>query len=159
MPSTGRDMSTQKLLAHLPMLYNPAAKSALLVGYGSGVTAASALVHPIESLDIVEISEAVIETSSLFSSVNLNALDDSRSNLYVDDAKTFLHLTKNKYDIVISEPSNPWIAGIGNLFSVEFYKEVKEHLNSGGVIAQWFHSYEMDNKTLQLIIRTFGFGV
>ena len=154
--SSGRDMPTQKLLAHIPMIYNPDAKSLLLIGYGSGVTAGSALRHPIENLDVIEISEAVIDASDYFNEFNYDALNDNRVNLHIEDAKTFLQLTKQTYDVVISEPSNPWIAGIGNLFSAEFYRDIKEHLNPGGVIAQWFHSYEMDDETLRLIIRTFS---
>lgn len=70
--------------------------------------------------------------------------------------KTFLTRTPQGYDVIISEPSNPWIAGIGNLFSVEFYREARAHLNAGGLMAQWFHSYEMDDDSIRLILRTFS---
>jgi tetratricopeptide (TPR) repeat protein len=87
---------------------------------------------------------------------NYNALEDSRLHLHLEDAKTFLRLSPRRYDVIISEPSNPWIVGIGNLFSVDFYREARQHLSEGGILAQWFHTYEMDDDTLRLILRTFA---
>ena len=98
----------------------------------------------------------MVEGSRFFASHNHQALRDARLKLYLEDAKTFLKITPQRYDIVISEPSNPWIAGIGNLFSVEFYQDVKKRLQPNGLVVQWFHAYEMTDETLKLVLRTFA---
>ncbi|MFH1777089.1 MAG: fused MFS/spermidine synthase [Candidatus Omnitrophota bacterium] len=153
--STGADMPTQILSAHLPLLLKPAAKDVLVVGLGSGVTCGSALLHPIKNLDLIEISRTVVEANKCFSSYNYNALRDARLNLHLEDAKTFLLRTDKKYDVIISEPSNPWISGIGALFSQEFYQECYNHLNKRGIMLQWVQTYEMNNETFALILQTF----
>jgi spermidine synthase/tetratricopeptide (TPR) repeat protein len=150
------DLPTQLLLAHVPLLLNPDAKQVLVVGLGSGITAGSALRYPVERLDLVEISAGVVEAAHFFKDHNYNVLQDPRLHLHLEDANTFLRLSSRRYDVIISEPSNPWIVGIGNLFSVEFYREAQRHLNEGGLLAQWFHTYEMDDDTLRLILRTFA---
>jgi spermidine synthase len=154
--SSRGDLPTQLLLAHVPLLLKPDANQVLVVGLGSGITAGSALRHPLERLDLVEISAGVVEAAQFFTDHNYNALEDSRLHLHLEDAKTFLRLSPRRYDVIISEPSNPWIVGIGNLFSVDFYREAQQHLTEGGILAQWFHTYEMDNNTLRLILRTFA---
>jgi len=150
------DLATQILLAQVPLVLKPETKTVLVVGLGSGITAGSVLRHPIERLDVVEISSAVVEAERFFKPYNYNALQDPRLHLHIEDAKTMLKLTPDRYDVIISEPSNPWIAGIGNLFSVEFYREVLRHLESGGLMVQWFHRYEMSDDNFQLILRTFA---
>lgn len=149
------DLPTQVLLGQLPLLLRPQARSALVIGLGSGVTAGSVLTHPVESVDCIEISPEVVEASEFFNDVNNRPLDDPRLRLYIDDALAFLKLTSNTYDVIVSEPSNPWIAGIGNLFTIEFFEECKKRLNHGGVIIQWFHLYEMNDDLMKLVIRTF----
>jgi spermidine synthase len=154
--SSRGDLPTQLLLAHVPLLLKPDADEVLVVGLGSGITAGSALRHPLERLDLVEISAGVVEAAQFFRDYNYDCLHDPRLYLHLDDAKTFIRLSPRRYDVIISEPSNPWIAGIGNLFSVEFYREARQHLSEGGILAQWFHTYEMDDNTLRLILRTFA---
>lgn len=154
--STGADMPTQLLLGHLPSLLAPAPRDALIVGLGSGITAGAVLTHPLASVDVVEISAAVVEASRLFAPYNHNALEQPRLKLILDDAKTYLQRTGKRYDVIISEPSNPWIAGIGNLFSIEFYQAARAALRPDGLFVQWFHVYEMDNATLKLVLRTFA---
>lgn len=150
------DLATQLLLAHVPFLFAAEARQALVIGLGSGITAGAALRYPVERLDLVEISAGVVEAAQFFHPHNARALDDPRLRLHLEDAKTFLAWTPQGYDVIISEPSNPWIAGIGNLFSVEFYREARAHLKAGGLMAQWFHSYEMDDDNVRLILRTFS---
>jgi len=154
--SSHGDLPTQLLLAHVPLLLKPDASQVLVVGLGSGITAGSALRHPLERLDLVEISAGVVEAAKFFIDHNYNALQDSRLHIHLEDAKTFLRLSPRRYDVIISEPSNPWIVGIGSLFSVDFYREARQHLTDGGILAQWFHTYEMDDDTLRLILRTFA---
>lgn len=149
------DLPTQIMLAQLPMLLHTKPDSALIIGFGSGVTAGSILIHDIRSVDCVEISPEVIEASEYFEHVNGKPLSDPRFKLYLEDAHAFLNLTKNRYDVIISEPSNPWIAGIGNLFSVEFFKTCREKLKEGGLMVQWFHLYEIDDAIFKVVLRTF----
>ena len=149
------DLSTQVLLGQLPMMFHPHVNSALVIGLGSGVTVGSILSHPVQSVDCVEISPEVIEASKYFASVNNNALSDPRVAVHTEDALAYLKLTPKKYDVIVSEPSNPWIAGIGNLYTTEFFRACKNKLNNGGIMTQWFHIYEIDDDILKLVTRTF----
>ncbi len=153
--STGGDLPTQILLGQIPLLLKPDAQTVLVIGLGSGITAGSVLRHPVERLDIVEISEEVVEGSRFFAQHNYEALKDPRLKLYIEDAKTFLKAIQRRYDIIVSEPSNPWIAGIGNLFTIEFYQDVKKRLQPDGLMVQWFHNYEMTDEILRLVLRSF----
>jgi len=153
--STGDDMRTQIYLGELPLLLKPEARQVLLVGWGAGVTAGSVLRHPIERLDAVELIPSVVAASRLFRGENHDALDDPRLDLHVEDAKTFLRRTPRRYDVIISEPSNPWMAGVGSLFSAEFYREARAKLAPGGIMAQWFHLYEMDDDLFRIALRTY----
>ncbi|MFA5137973.1 MAG: hypothetical protein WC728_01980 [Elusimicrobiota bacterium] len=150
------DMRTQVLLAQLPLLLAPRRDKALVVGLGSGVTAGSALTHPLSRLDVAEISPAVVKGSAFFSENNRRPLEDPRTRLHVTDAGMLLRRSRERYDVIISEPSNPWMAGIGNLFSAEFYGAARARLAPGGLMVQWFHIYEMDDATLRLVLRTFS---
>lgn len=153
--STGGDMPTQILCAQLPLILKPQAKDVLIVGLGSGVTCGSALLHPLENLDLIEISSSVVEANKYFSKFNYNALQDKRLHLYLEDAKTFLQRTEKRYDLIINEPSNPWLSGIGTLFSIEFFSDCLNRLKKDGLMIQWVQSYEMDEETFEIIFRTF----
>jgi len=149
------DLPTQVLLAQLPMLLHPKPDTVLIIGYGSGVTAGSVLTHDVGSVDCVEISPEVMEASVHFDHVNGKPLNDPRFNLFIEDAHAYLNLSRKTYDIIISEPSNPWISGIGNLYSADFFKQCKEKLRSDGLMVQWFHLYEIDDEIFKLVLRTF----
>ncbi len=153
--SNGADMMTQVLLGELPLLLKPDAKDVLLVGWGSGVTAGSLLAHPVDRLDAVELVPAVVDASSYFSAENHGALDDPRLSLRLEDAKSFLARGGRAYDVIVSEPSNPWMAGVGDLFSVEFYRRARARLAPGGLMVQWFHQYEMSDDLFRMTLRTF----
>jgi spermidine synthase len=153
--STGRDMLTQKLLAHVPLLLHPDPKRVAIVGLGSGVTLASVLVHPTASVDVVEISPEVIEASTEFADVNRRALDDPRTRLVRGDGRTHLSLSSRRYDVVISEPSNPWMAGVASLFTQDFFHIVRGRLAPGGVFCQWAHTYDISDADLRSIVATF----
>lgn len=154
--SSSADMNTQIVLGELPLLLRPGARRALVVGWGSGVTAGSVLRHPVEGLDAVELIPAVVAASRAFAGVNGRALEDPRLRLTVEDAKTFLARPGPVYDVIVSEPSNPWMAGVGDLFSTEFYARARARLAPGGLMVQWFHAYEMDDALLREVLRTFG---
>lgn len=154
--SSRADLPTQVLLGQLPALLHPRPEQALVIGLGSGVTAGSILTHRVKSLDCVEISPEVVEASGYFESVNNKPLQDQRLRLHVQDALAFLKLTQERYDVIVSEPSNPWIAGIGSLYTAEFFEECKKRMRPGGLMVQWLHLYEIDDETFKLVVRTFA---
>lgn len=153
--STSGDMLTQKLLAHLPLLLHLDPSDVCIIGLGSGVTLASALVHPVKSVDVVEISPEVVEASQLFAIENRNALSDPRVRLIVGDGRTHLALGTRRYDVIISEPSNPWMAGVTSLFTREFFEAARSRLSPHGIICQWTHTYDISDADLRSVVATF----
>lgn len=154
--SDGDDMKTQVLLAAIPLTQKPAMKDVLLVGLGSGVTASAALTRPQTDVTVVEISRGVVEASGFFGKVAGMPLTNARARLFLGDAGAFLRTTGPSYDLVISEPSNPWMAGVASLFTEDFYGAVRKRLRPGGTMAQWFHLYEMSDEAFRLVLRTFA---
>ncbi len=154
--SNGRgDLDTQTLAAHVGVLTHPGeVKKVLLVGIGAGITAGSLLAHPIDRLDIVEISPAVLDAAKLFSADNRDALNDPRCHVHIEDARTFLTLSPEKYDLIVSVPSNPWVTGVSGLFSRDFFRIARERLAPGGRMVQWIHTYESNEPLVQLVVRT-----
>ena len=150
------DYSTQILCAHLPMIARPQSTDVFILGLGSGITGAAALAHPIQRLVIAENCGPVIEAAQLFSGVNEGVLTNSIARILREDGRTALKLAPQRYDVIISEPSNPWTAGVGSVFSQEFYAIAASRLKPGGVIAQWFHVYEMQDAIVGMVLRTFS---
>ncbi len=153
--SSRGDLATQVTLAQLPLLLHPQPERVLIVGLGSGITLGSALRHPLDRVDCIEISPEVVEASSYFDGVSGAPLRDPRTALHVEDALAFLKLTDHRYDVIISEPSNPWIAGIGNLFTTEFFEACKVRMRPDGLMVQWFHLYEMNDELFRMVLRTY----
>ncbi len=154
--SSRLDMDTQTLLAHFPMIFHENPKNVLVVGLASGITAGEILHYPIEKLDVVDINKQVVQASNLFIPWNNNVLDDSRTELIIQDGRAHLELTVRKYDVISSEPSNPWMAGLASLFTKEFFSLVKDRLNNDGIFVQMFHAYQMDWDTFAMLGRTFS---
>jgi spermidine synthase len=154
--STRGDMPTQTLLAHLPLLLHPDPREVLVVGLASGVTAGEVLHYPIDKLDIVEISDQVVTGSDFFIPWNNNVLSNPKTELIIQDARAHLELTNRMYDVIIAEPSNPWMAGLANLFTKEAFLLARKRLNENGIFVQMFHSYQMDWFTFALVGRTFS---
>ena len=149
------DMLTQKMLGHLPLLLTDSAKNVANIGLGSGVTAGAALRYPIEKLDIIEISPEVVEASRFFEHVNHKALEDPRVELIIGDGRNHLRYTPTKYDVSISEPSNPWMSGMASLFTREFFEEARDRLSDRGIHCQWLHSYNMSIDDIRTVLRSF----
>ena len=155
--STGMtDMLNQKMSAHIPAMLHPDPKNALVLGLASGITLGSLGLYPLESIDCLEISPVMVEASTYFNEYNRNILKDPRVNLIIADGRNHLALTDKKYDIIISEPSNPWIAGVADLFTKEFFELCRSRLTSDGVICAWLHFYNMDADTFRCIVYTFS---
>jgi len=155
--STGPDAVTQRLIAHIPLLLAPRPDEVFVVGLGSGMTVGSALRHPgVKRCDVAEISPEIVRASRLFDDVTGAPLDDPRCRLIVDDARTFLTIADKRYDVIISEPSNPWVAGNGSLFTVEYFRTLARHLTPGGIAVQWVQVYEVSDAIVDLVIRTYA---
>jgi spermidine synthase len=153
--SSLHDMPTQILSAHIPLLLHPAPKRAVVIGLASGTTAGSALRHDLISLDVVEIEPAVVTASHEFDFVNGRPLEDPRTRLTVADGRTFLLLEDRRFDVIISEPSNPWMSGVSNLFTREYFQLARQRLAAGGIFAQWVQMYGMSPQNLRVLLRTF----
>ena len=153
--TSGADMLTQRLLAHLPLLLHPAPREACVIGLGSGVTAGSALAHPLRRLDAVEISPDVVAAARLFVRSNRGVLDDPRLALRVADGRNHLLMDERRYDVIISEPSNPWMAGVSALFTRDFFRLARSRLAPGGLLCQWTHIYNMDPRDLRTVVAGF----
>lgn len=151
------DLSTQLLAGHIPMLLHTNPVQGLVVGCGSGITAGALLHHPtMQNVDLVEISPEVIEAArQWFAPYNDNVLKNSRLHVAIEDAKTFLKVTTNRYDVIVTEPSNPWMAGVASVFSQEYYKDCLAKLKPGGICAQWLQDYETDDATVDMVVATF----
>jgi spermidine synthase len=149
---TARDMLTQVLSAHVPLLFGAPAERVLVIGYASGITVGSAARHPLARLDAVEIEPAVLEGSRYFGQESGNPLEDPRVRVIIDDGRTYLSYTRERYDVVISEPSNPWISGVANLFTQEYFHAVRGVLEPGGRLLQWLPLYGVDEVTIRAIL-------
>ncbi len=154
--TTHSDLSTQLLLAHLPMLARPGAKDVFIFGLGSGISAGAVLSYPVERMVVAENCAPVVRASQYFTNWNRRVLDDPRAHLWREDARTVLKLNPQLYDVIVAEPSNPWTVGIGSVFSREFYQLAASRLKPGGIMVQWFHVYEMHDGIVELVLRTFN---
>jgi spermidine synthase len=149
------DMPTQLMLGHLPLLLHAEPRAILVIGLGSGITAGAVARHPVQRLDVVEIEPAVIEASRFFREEHGDVLTDPRVRVVVGDARNFLLTTEARYDVITSEPSNPWIGGIASLFSLEFFELARRHLQPGGIMLQWIHAYGLLSEDLRMVVETF----
>lgn len=150
------DMTTQLLQGHIPVLMNPRARKVCIIGLGSGMTLAAVARHPqLERIDCVEISEEVIRANEYFRSYCYDVLaSDKRVHMIRNDGRNHLLLTDQTYDVIISEPSNPWIAGVANLFTREYFTICDRRLAAGGVYCLWLQGYTISKDNFRLVART-----
>jgi predicted membrane-bound spermidine synthase len=151
------DEVTMTLTAAIPLAYRPDAVTAAVIGIGTGLTTHTLLGSgTLRTVETVEIEPAMAEASRRFAPRNANAFADPRSHIVFDDAKTYFSTHNRKYDIIISEPSNPWVSGVSSLFTTEFYRLVRRHLNENGVLVQWFQMYEIDASLIASVLQALG---
>jgi spermidine synthase len=149
------DAGTQLMLGHIPALLRPAATNTLIVGLGSGMTAGAVLRHTnILQARVIELSPQVAEAARRFGPSNDGVMENPRLKLTIEDAKSFMKTTDQKFDIIISEPSNPWMAGVAAVFSKEFYESCRARLATNGLMVQWVQIYETSDETFQTVIKT-----
>lgn len=153
--STVGDMYTIKLAAHLPALLARERREALVVGLGTGVTAGELTLYPeFARIDVAEISPTVVEALPYFRASTHDVAADPRVTILSEDALSVLARHDRKWDIIASEPSNPWVAGVDLLFTREFYHLVREHLRPGGLFLQWIHVFDASAGMLSMIAAT-----
>lgn len=157
---TRADMSTQMLLSHLPLIFRKDAREALVIGLGSGVTAGAVLVHPQVHLDCVEIEGAIVEALKKVPEFTpyLRGLfkNQKRVSLYIDDARGFLNRPGKAYDVIISQPSDPWITGSSGLFTEEFFQMAAKRLGEKGLFCQWIQLYHLSPELFSSLVKTFS---
>lgn len=150
--SDGYDMSQQVLLAVYPMLLRPHAQTACVIGWGSGITVGELIKFPIQSITAVELEPAVITASRVFHRFNQKPEKNPRVKIEFNDGRNYLLATSRKFDIIISEPSNPWQVGVCNLFTREYFATCKNRLNPGGVLSLWLQVNEIPPETVRSIM-------
>ncbi len=155
--SLPQDMRLQKMLAHLPALVHPNPQSVLVVGFGAGVTAGSFLPYPsVTRLVICEIERLIPKVvSTWFVKENHNVAHDPRTQIYFDDARSFVQTSDEQFDIITSDPINPWVKGAASLYTREYFQAVKAHLKPGGVVTQWVPLYESTLDAVRSELATF----
>lgn len=151
------DEATMVLAAALPLAFKPQAKLIANIGFGSGLTTHATLASPVaETVDSIEIERAMIEGARQFDPMNRRAYHDPRSRIHIEDAKTYFASHGTRYDIIVSEPSNPWVSGVSSLFSEEFYQTMGRYLTDDGVLLQWIQVYEINFELFASIAKALG---
>ena len=153
--STNADLETQIMCAHLPLLMHPDPKDVLVIGLASGITVGSVASHAVEQIRVVEVEAAMIPAARLFGQSNNNVLDDPRVEISINDARNDLEFAPREYDVIISEPSNPWMTVASNLFTEEFFRLARTRVRPGGVFSQWIQTYYLPPQDLRSIISAF----
>ncbi len=155
--STPQDMRLQLLLGNLPALFHPKPESVLVVGFGAGVTAGSFVPYPdLKRLVVCEMEPLVPQASArFFASENQAVFNDARTEIVYDDARHFIRTTREKFDIITSDPIHPWVKGAATLYTREYFEHVKARLKPGGVVTQWVPLYESNIESVKSEIATF----
>ncbi len=165
--SNGDDMPTQVMVAGYPLLMHPRGPEGLdvaVIGFGSGVSVGTALRFPVGSVDVIELERAIPEAARWFREVNgleyplreFPFVKMDRLTVVNDDGRNYLASTDARYDVIISEPSNPWITGVSDLFTTDHFRVTKRRLRPGGIYCQWVQLYELSPENIKTIYRTFA---
>ncbi len=145
LPLTG-DAATQALTPLITLAHMPTARNAAVIGYGSGMTSHVLLgAERLQEVVTIEIEPRMVDGARVFYPVNRRAYDDPRSKVIIDDAKSYFASEHRRFDVILSEPSNPWVSGVSGLFTAEFYARLRGYLTEDGVLGQWIHTYELDD--------------
>ncbi|HET9032600.1 MAG TPA: fused MFS/spermidine synthase [Dokdonella sp.] len=143
------DEITMSMAAALPLAIHKKPERVAIIGWGSGLSTHSILGSDTPKIvDTIEIEQAMVEGASLFGERVERAYRDPRSKLHIDDARTYFSTGQRRFDVIISEPSNPWVSGVASLFTQEFYRFLRSHLNDGGLVVQWMQSYELTDELM-----------
>src|SRR5262249_41213134 len=147
------DSNTQLLLGDLGAIFHPNPRRVLIIGFGGGMTVSAVSRFPeIERIDCVEIEPAVLQAAAQLARLHRGGIRDARLHIYFDDARNFLQTRRERYDLIISEPSNPWISGVASLYTTEFFQTVREHLAPGGSFVQWVQAYGLSSDDFGMVV-------
>lgn len=153
----GMDEVTMTLLAAIPLMLHPQPTTIANIGFGSGITGETLLGDPrVKRLDSIEIEPKMVELARRFSGRNERMYNDPRSHIHIDDAKAYFAATSRRYDLIVSEPSNPWVSGVSGLFSREFYHHVVRYMTKDGLFAQWLQVYESHPDRVASVLKAIG---
>jgi spermidine synthase len=152
-----RDMRLQRMLGHLCGLVHEKPESVLVVACGAGVTAGSFVVHPeVKRIVICDIEPLVPKfVAPMFAKENYDVVHDPRTQVMFDDGRHYIRTTQEKFDVITSDPIDPWVKGCAALNTVEYYQACKQHLKPGGVMALWIPLYESNPQTVKSVLATF----
>lgn len=156
--STTVDMPTQVLVAHYPFFFGRQMETACVIGLASGITAGAATLHPeLDRIDLVELEPVIFEASHFFDDFNHRPLEDPRVRPIPNDGRNHLLLSApGTYDVIVAEPSNPWLTGVSNLFTLEYFQEGARRLKPGGIWSQWIQIYGLGTEEVLSLMRTFS---
>jgi len=147
------DQSTQLLLGDLGAVFHPHPRNVLIIGLGAGMTASAVSRFPdVERIDCIEIEPAVLHAQTYLTRLNRGVLKDPRVHMILDDARNVIQTQHRLYDLIISEPSNPWVAGVATLYTDEFYAALRERLAPGGMFVQWVQAYSLELDDFRMIL-------
>ncbi len=148
------DEDTMILLGVIPMALDPQARTVAAIGFGSGLTTNTLLSNPLlTQVDTIEIEKSIVEAANQFRPRVERAYTDPRSAIFFDDAKTFFSVHNKRYDIIVSEPSNPWVSGVAGLFSEEFYHLIRQYMAKNGIFVQWLQLYEINMDLVASVLK------
>ena len=148
-----RDELTMMMAAAVPLSLYPDARTVANIGFGSGLTTHTLLSHPgLEQVHTIEIEPAIVDAATYLMARVYQAYQDPRSHIHIEDAKIWFAKTQQQFDIIISEPSNPWVSGVSSLFSEEFYRHIRHYLSETGVLVQWLQLYEFNDRLVAQVL-------
>jgi len=152
--SSSGDMRMQLGLSYFPLFLRPTAREVCIVGFGSGTSAGACLQFPEARVTCCEIEPAILQAADQFRDINHDVIASDRFHAVIEDARSYLQGTSRQFDVILSEPSNPWISGVSALFTTEFYEVVKSKLSAEGIFAQWIQMYSMSQSEYVMVLRT-----
>src|SRR5690606_12826790 len=148
------DEITMVMAAAVPLAHKPDARTVANIGLGSGLTTHALLADPlIERVDSIEIESAMVRAARGFGERVARTFADPRSRIHIEDAKTFFSLRNERYDVIVAEPSNPWVSGVASLFSEEFYRTLPRYLTADGIFVQWLQLYEFNDSLALSVLK------
>ena len=145
----------ETLLGLIPYMLHENPQSAFVVGFGGGITTRALTLTDLKSIHVVELEPVVVEAIRHITPSGIPALRDPRVRLDINDARNTLLVEQTRYDLIVAQPSHPWLAGAANLFTRQFWEIVKLRLNESGVFGQWVNLFKMDATTLRSLFQAF----
>ncbi len=152
--SSANDMGMQLGMAYIPRLLHPTADDVVVIGMGSGVTLGAAAIFEGTRATCCEIEPSIVEGARFFELFNHGAVERDNVSIVLDDGRSYVQGHPGGWDLILSQPSNPWIAGVANLFTEEFYRTARTKLAPRGLFAQWIQAYAFTSSDFAMVLRT-----